>query len=126
MGKSALVQSFVAEVRAAGEAVVLAGRCHESESVPYKALDTLVDALSNHLMHLPPTQVTSLLPRDIGELARLFPVLRRVSGVNEPGEPPHGDPQESRQRAFAALRYLLRRLSERQPVVLFADDLQWG
>jgi hypothetical protein len=129
MGKTALVQSVLAGWRATHEAMVLAGRCHESESVPYKALDVLVDALSNQLIRLPEAQVTELLPRDIAELARLFPVLRRVDEVARElahSPQPAGDPQESRQRAFAALRVLLRRLAERQRLVLFVDDLQWG
>jgi predicted ATPase len=46
IGKSTLVGKFLDEVRDAGRAVVLSGRCFERESVPYKAFDRVVDELS--------------------------------------------------------------------------------
>ena len=46
------VQRFLDELADRGEAVVLAGRCYEQESVAYKALDTLIDALSRYLRRL--------------------------------------------------------------------------
>jgi serine/threonine protein kinase len=128
MGKSSLVRRFLDEVRADERAVVLAGRCYEREQMPYKALDTVVDALSTHLLGLPPEEVAAVLPGDMAALARLFPVLRRVRGVAG-GEPRAGDspdPHESRRRALVALRHVLKRLGEQRPVVLFIDDLQWG
>ncbi|MDA1053880.1 MAG: serine/threonine-protein kinase, partial [Planctomycetota bacterium] len=44
MGKSVLVRSFLDGINASQEAIVLEGRCYEQESVPFKALDSLIDS----------------------------------------------------------------------------------
>jgi serine/threonine protein kinase len=126
MGKSALVQHFLDELVERGEAVTLRGRAYERESVPYKAFDSVVDALSRYLMRLADDDGTLTFPGDVWALARLFPVLRRVAPIAEAQEPPVADPQYVRRRAFAALRTLLAGLARRQALVVWMDDVQWG
>jgi tRNA A-37 threonylcarbamoyl transferase component Bud32 len=124
IGKSQLVRHFLDHD--VGGALVLEGRCYERESVPFKGLDTVIDALAGALRRMPDDEVTRILPRDIAILQRLFPVLRRVPVIAAASAvalfPP--DPQELRSRAFGALRQLLRALPG--PVVIAIDDLQWG
>jgi hypothetical protein len=129
MGKTALVRFFVDDLRRSKQAVALFGRCFECESVPYKALDSLVDALTQRLMAMRSEDVADILPRDLVPVTRLFPVLRRVpliAAADTEVELEGADPQEVRQAAFEALRSLLRGLAERKPLVLWIDDLQWG
>jgi hypothetical protein len=126
MGKSALLARFAGDVAAAGT-LVLAGRCYERESVPYKGLDSLIDALSSHLGGLADAELQALLPPDFAAVARLFPVLLRLRAA---GDQVHQiaalDPVELRRRAVGALRRLLEQLALRRPLLLCIDDLQWG
>ena len=52
VGKTALVEKFLETLPADDGAVVLPGRCHAQESVPYKALDGVIDALGQALRRL--------------------------------------------------------------------------
>ncbi len=128
IGKTALVQHFLDELRDEPDTIVLRARCYERESVPYKAIDGLIDSLSRHLRQMSREEAEIYLPRDVAVLARLFPVLHRVPSVaaapSRSGESP--DSVELRRRAFAALKALLARLAARKKVILFVDDLHWG
>lgn len=125
IGKTALVSRFLRTVRR--DTVVLRGKCYESESVPFKALDSVVDALCRHLINLRQDAARELLPDDIGGLTRLFPVLRRIPALSSLELlPDDGEPRAQRRRAVAALKELLGRIAAIAPLVMFVDDLQWG
>ena len=129
MGKSALVQRFADRLRDEDDrVVVLKGRCYERESVPYKALDGVVDSLTRYLMSLPGAQAAALIPREAHALAHLFPVMLQVDAIfgSPLREQEIPDPLALRRRAFAALRELLGRISDRQLLLLWIDDLQWA
>ncbi len=126
-GKTALVGHFLDELSARSDVLILRGRCYERESVPYKALDALVDELSVWLSRLPEETRAELVPNDFGALARLFPVLQRVSdGARDDAQAAAPDLHELRRRAFGALRELLERVAKTRHVVLYIDDAQWG
>lgn len=128
VGKSALVERFLEDLEESSDAVILTGRCYEQESVPYKAIDSLVDAMARHLLASSTSDVESILPDDVVALARAFPVLGRIDAVAGAikGRAPGQDKAELQRRAFAALGELIDRLARTVPLVLYIDDLQWG
>src|SRR2546425_6969668 len=129
MGKSTLVRTFLDQLkREAPNAIVLQGRCYERESVPYKALDGVVDSLSKHLSSLRHTRAEALMPRNSLALARVFPVMLQVDPIfnARSARPETVDLFTLRRQAFGSLRELLGRITNLRPLVIYIDDLQWA
>ncbi|MGE0872644.1 MAG: serine/threonine-protein kinase PknK [Kofleriaceae bacterium] len=129
VGKSALVREVVQRVaKQDASVVVFQGTCYERESVPFKAVDGIIDALSRFLQRLPKAEAAAVLPRKAALLAHVFPVLRRIEVVVEAprlADEPR-EPREQRGQLFEALRELFQRLTDRRPTVIVIDDMQWA
>lgn len=127
-GKTSLVDQFLNPLRMGQNVIVLSGRCYDRESVPFKAVDTLIDALVGFLRSRAEHDVLTWLPDDISMLAHLFPILRRVEAIagRAAAKVSRIDDRQIRYRAFAALRELLINISRATPIAMFVDDLQWG
>ncbi|MCA9694275.1 MAG: AAA family ATPase, partial [Myxococcales bacterium] len=126
-GKSSLIEAYLAQ--RAADVVILRGRCYVHESVPYKALDGVIDSLRRFLAERPADEARAILPRSCEALAQLFPVMRGAleNLLGRKLEAPPGlDRLELRRRAFQALREFLARLGDRRRVIIYIDDLQWA
>jgi eukaryotic-like serine/threonine-protein kinase len=129
IGKSALVREFTRRLAERdGGILILSSSCYERESVPYKAFDGVIDALSRHLSQLPDVDAAMAVPLHITPVAQVFPVLRRSEVFARAVRPLAStlEPAELRLRMFAGLRELFSRLASRQPVVILVDDFQWA
>ena len=129
LGKSSVLEAFAAAVpQRYPDALVLRGRCGERESLPFKALDSMMDDLSRQLRSLGPA-LEPLLPAEIAALVRLFPVLERVESIAAAmaRHPVRiANAAELRRRAFQAFASLLQSLCSRRLVAICLDDLHWG
>jgi serine/threonine protein kinase len=130
VGKTRLAEHFLEEVSAADPAlVVLRGRCHERELVHFKAFDGIVDDLAQFLTTIHVDDLQYVVPAGATTLLQVFPVLRKVDGIDAlaaRSAETSDEITDSRGEAFKALRRLLTAVAERCPLVLFVDDLHWS
>ena len=127
IGKTALVEHFIAHARAEG-ATVFVGKCRERESMGYKAVDGLIEDVVAFLDGAGDETAAALLPADAAALSILFPGLLAASTMNPAGERHLGSVDQSvvRRRAVEAFRDLVRAIRSRGTLVVWIDDLQWS
>jgi eukaryotic-like serine/threonine-protein kinase len=125
IGKTSLVALAAESARQSGF-LLLEGRCHEREQMPFAALDRPVDALVDHLR---PSVDDALRPH-VRALCPMFPVLKALEATEAtearpPAASEAAEPGVSRAKGVRAFASLLDELQRRQPTMLFIDDLQW-
>ena len=93
-GKTTLGEHFLASLRQETNLAVMTGRCYDRESVPFKALDSLIDALASYLLvelvgcfdpessHFEAVPLNELLGRTLGRLPREAGHLLEVVAVS--------------------------------------------
>jgi hypothetical protein len=123
-GKTALIQRFLAVQREHG-VLSLRGRCLERESVPYKGVDSIVDALSVHLRRRSDIDLAGLRPRHVAPLVQIFPVLGDLWSMKSATARAF-EPTEQRRLGIAALREIITRIADERPLVIHIDDFQWA
>ena len=120
IGKTTLAESVATPLRERGEALVYWGRCHQDEGAP--AYWPWVQIFREYLEVHDSATVEADLGRQARTIKQIVPEVEDVvPGTGQgPGE---GD---SRFQLFDAVGSVLKRISERRPVLLVLDDLHWA
>ncbi len=128
IGKSALLSFFSAQLRSMDlPHLVLTGRCYDRETIPYRGIDLVVDALARHLELAEREGQPALSVEDAHLLVRVFPMLAGLPGFDDEiqVEPEQLEPGRLRWAAFKAFKGLMRLVAQQQPVLIPIDDAQW-
>jgi len=120
IGKTTLVEDFLAELAAANQCIIARGRCSERLAgaeayLPWlEALESLLHSgsLVQVMKHLAPTWYAQLVPLS-GTSEESMRLLEEVKAAS----------QERMKRELASL---LQAAAESRPLVLFFDDLHWA
>ncbi|HEY5925837.1 MAG TPA: protein kinase [Kofleriaceae bacterium] len=127
IGKTKLVRHFVERASTLDDPpFMFAGRCHERETLPFKGIDGIVDAVARTLNKLDLDQFPLPAGMELSALASLFPVLLRVPLIAREASPLPANLLELRARAFRGLRHLLEALGAIRPMLVTIDDIQWA
>lgn len=118
VGKSRLVATLAAEARRRGWRVA-EGRAYPVETgMPYSVLS---DAFLPILREFDDASLTVLTRGTSGDLRQLFPALGGAEDVMA-----EWDPGESKTRLFWSFTEFLKRLAQRGPLLIVAEDLHWA
>jgi eukaryotic-like serine/threonine-protein kinase len=125
VGKTALLDRFLDVIRAEGETMILAGRCQPWESLPFNAVDGIVDALAREVRRVSSAETDEVLNRAVA-LTELFPLFTRTTPLSgdDTMEVPRGT--TLLRRAAAELRALVHAAAGERTILLVLDDAQWG
>ena len=121
IGKTALLERYRLRL---SDTLLLSGRCHERESVPFKGIDSVIQALLNHVQELSPKELEEVIPAELAEVANIFPGFKRLFDIGDVDQ--GASPYDLRQEAFNQLRMLFTRLARRTPIAITIDDMQWA
>jgi hypothetical protein len=120
IGKTTVAAELALRVHAGG-GIVLYGRWDEEGLAPYQALR---EALGTYAAACPRALLRADLSVRADEIARLLPeIAAHIGGVRPPLAE---DPDAERLRLFDAVREWLGAISDRRPLLLVLDDLQWA
>ncbi len=128
-GRSALLEAFLAPLRGLEDVYVFESRCSERESMPFRALDGIVDGIAAKLRQLSRPErgaILDSLEREVAALCQIFPVLSHALPDEDDPVERCVDASTARQLAFSGLKLLLQRVSQIGPTVLAIDDLHRG
>lgn len=123
VGKTSLMRHFTSML---SNTLVLTGRCHERESVPFKGIDGAIDKLLGYLKERDPQELEALIPDGVSHIARVFPAFGALFDASLDSASTAATPLELRRYAFARLRTLLTRIARRTPIVIAIDDVQFA
>ncbi len=117
IGKSRLLERFLGTLPRSRELVVLAGKCHHTEHIPYRALDPVLNDLD--------LVVTSRAAREprYRELAERWQAATRQ---REQSDIETQVPTEHRRVLVDTLRAIVDALAADTQLLLVLDDAQWG
>jgi adenylate cyclase len=121
IGKTRLAEEAMSQARERG-CQTLIGRCYEQEGTP--PLIPFIEVLEEAWRLMPPALFREAVGPSAPELARLMPELQRM--FPEMAAPLELPPQLRQRFLFTNVRDFLVRSSQRTPLVIFIDDLQWA
>lgn len=118
IGKTTVLEAFAEELQGA---TLVQGRCFETETVPFKALDSAVDDLVTQLRRHPASE---RLAEHAERVAPLFPVAGALCDGR--AERAQVDPWLRRVEAIHSMAELFAACAGEEPLALLLDDVQWA